>query len=521
MAGEKHPKFRLPELKGAALWLPVVVLFGLGLLTSMVDLFSLPGKEAERALIASQRFTIDTATGNIAIGKNAATGEASATFDVEDTAAEATPAQEKPEPVAPEEKPDVAAPEEAAHTEPAEPAATQEAPAESTSEKPAAEHNSEEKPDVAAPEEAQAETPEPSAQATPEAPLPAGTPSLRTEPIVADLNAPTRTKDSLVSAPAPEVTELVDGVQLPKRGDKDVIPSKLYAHPFKRMPEQVLLSFVVMDAGLDPQSIGLMMGLPKQVTIAYSPYSRKNANFSEHLRATGHEMWTMLPTMGDNYPADDPGPMGLIGRMPAEELVRRTQLVLGSIAGSVGLILPPNETIAQQKDSLSPTLGELAKRGMLLLSTHPSRNLDQITNNKGLAEIIRRADLILDPEPNEAQIRSRLAGVLEAAKEKGEYVVMLSARPQTLQILIDWLHNTAIAEPFVLAPLTAIYQPKEKPEVAAEEDAGGGHGAPKEKKKEKPPEKKKKPLPQDKYLKPAGAEGGGHGGGGEKSGGGH
>jgi polysaccharide deacetylase 2 family uncharacterized protein YibQ len=517
MAGEKHPKFRLPELKGSALWLPVVALLGLGLITSAVDLFALPGNEAERALLASQRFTVDAATGNIAIGKNAAHGEDSATFDVEEPAAEAV---EKTEAPPAEATPDVATPEETAHPEPTEPAATSGTATEAPTETPAAEHSSEATPDVATPQETEAATPAPAQEAATETPLPEGTPSLRTEPIAADLNAPTRTKDSLVSAPAPEVTELVDGVQLPKRGDKDVVPSKLYAHPFKRMPEQVLISFVVMDAGLDPQSIGLMMGLPKQVTIAYSPYSRKNANYSEHLRATGHEMWTMLPTMGDNYPADDPGPMGLIGRMPAEELVRRTQLVLGSIAGSVGLILPPNETIALQKDSLSPTLGELAKRGMLLLSTHPSRNLDQITNNKGLAEIIRRADLILDPEPSEAQIRSRLAGMLDAAKEKGEYVVMLSARPQTLQILIDWLHSNPIAEPFVLAPLTAIYQPKEKPEAATEE-AVGGHGAPKEKKKEKPSEKKKKPLPQDKYLKPAGGGDGGHGGGGEKSGGGH
>ena len=511
MAGEKLSKFRLPQLKGSALWLPVVALLSIGLVTSVVDLLALPDKEAERAMHASQRFTIDTATGNIAIGKSVTGKDDKATFDVADPKAETTPA------AAAEEKPDVAAPEEAATPEtPAQPGP--ETPAETPATEPTATPPAAEQPDVATAEETVQATPETAAEA-PAAPLPEGTPTLRTEPIAADLNAPTRTKDSLVSAPAPEVTELVDGMQLPKRGDKDVIPSRLYAHPFKRGPEQVLISFVVMDAGLDPQAIGLMMGMPKQVSIAYSPYSRKNANFSEHLRAAGHEMWTMLPTMTKNYPADDPGPMGLVGRMPAEEIVRRTQLVMAAIAGSVGLVLPPDETITQQKDSISPTLGEVTKRGLLLLSTHPSRNIDQITSNKGLAEMIRRADLVLDPEPNEAQIRSRLAGVIDAAKEKGEYVVMLSARPQTLQILIDWFHTNPLAEPVVLAPLSAIYQPKEKPEAPAEE-AAGGHGAPKEKKKEKPPEKKKKPLPQDKYLKPAGAEGGGHGGG-EKSGGGH
>ena len=327
---------------------------------------------------------------------------------------------------------------------------------------------------------------------------------------------PPHTKDSLVSAPAPEITETVGGLRIPKRGAKDATPATLYAHRFTRKPDQVLITFVVMNAGFDPQSIGLILGLPSEISVAYSPYSKPETNYSEHLRASGHEVWTMLPVMNDRYPSDDPGPMGIIGRMPPEEIIRRTQQSMAAVLGSVGFILPPDEAISSHKGTLGPVLDEISARGMLLLSTHPTRSINQLTTTKGMEEIIRRADLVIDANPDDAQIRSKLAGVLGAAKEKGEYIVLLSSRPQSLQILTEWLKATTLSEPFALAPLSAIYLPKDAPEVKAPEEKGG-HGGGEEKKKEKakPKEKKPKVLPQDQYKQPAeGAKDGGHGGGG-------
>lgn len=465
MAGGRKLKFRLPRITGLALWVPITGLLALGLVTTLVDLAQLPLKEATRANETRQRYVVNATTGEVSLGDSSAelNAEPPTAFDV--AAKDEAPA------------PDAAA--------------AGETPAESA--------------------QTEAPTPEPTAQTLGE-----GMPTLRTEPLVnaAAIEMPAHTKDSLVGAPAPEITETVDGVRIPKRGDKDAKPSTLYAHRFTRKPDQVLIVFVVMNAGFDAQSIGLILGLPSEINVAYSAYSHADSNYSEHLRASGHEVWTILPVMNDRYPSDDPGPMGIIGRMPPEEIIRRTHLVMGAVLGSVGLVLPPDEAVSLHKGTLDPVLGELTARGMLLLATHPTRSIDQLTTNKGLAEIIRRADLVIDSTPDEAQIRSKLAGVLPAAKEKGEYVVLLSARPQSLQILGDWLKETKITEPYALAPLSAIYLPKDAPEVKAPEESGGHGGG--EKKKEKPKEVKKKPkvLPQDQYKQPAeGAKEGGHGGG--------
>lgn len=504
MAGSRKLKFRLPALHGLALWVPITALLTLGLTTTIIDLSNLPLLEASSANEHRQRFVINAATGEVSLGDTSPDTRVTppsefdvGTADESTTLNEPAAASEAPaETVAPDE---TIAPTETPVVEAAAPLET-----------PAGETTS--APETQAPATEPADEP----KLVEAEPLAKGTIALRTSPLpsASGIEMPAHTKDSLVGAPAPEITETLEGLRIPKRGAKDTTPASLYAHRFTRKPDQVIITFVVMNAGLDPQSIGLILALPSEVTVAYSPYSRAESNYSEHLRASGHEVWTMLPVMTDRYPSDDPGPIGIIGRMPPEEIIRRTHQVMAAVLGSVGFILPPDEAVSGQKGTLTPVLDEISARGLLLLSTHPTRSIDQLTTTKGMEQIIRRADLVLDASLSEAQIRSKLAGVLDAAKEKGEYIVLLSARPQSLQILSEWLKATNLTEPFALAPLSAFYLPKVAPEVKAPEEKGGHGGGEKKDKQSKPtPKKKPKVLPQDQYLKPAeGAkkEGGGH-----------
>ncbi len=486
MAGGR--KFRVPHLPPIVLWGTITGLMALGVVTTLLDFSTLPREQAMRASKQKQAFVIDAVSGEVKLGDTKTTAEMK---PAELAATEAAPAPEPmPEPAVetppaapaevtatmkPEEKPVMPAPTTSAATPPA------------TPEKAAT-------PAPAAPSPGEKTAAAPAATAADPA-LPKGTPALRTEPLTDALTDQPRTKESLTPAPAPEITETVDGVKVPKRGDHDIVASALYAHPFKREADQVLISFVILNTGLDPQSIGLAMALPPEVSVAYSPYTKPGMAYSENVRALGHEVWTMLPAMGEHYPSDDPGPMGIIGKMPPEETARRVREAMGSIPGAVGLVLPPDEIIVQQKDTMAAALNEISTRGMLLMAANPNHTIDQITTKTELAAIIRRADIILDPTPNESQIKSRLAGLLDAAKDKGELVVVLSSRPQSLQILSDWLQETKLEAPFVLAPLSAIYEPKEATVVAPPANAGGG-----EAKKPKPAAKPKpKALPQDQY----------------------
>jgi polysaccharide deacetylase 2 family uncharacterized protein YibQ len=515
---------KLPRISAVAIWAPLAALLALGATTTVLDLLALPEAETLKANENRQRAVIDPATGVVSIGI-ADGGVADSKFDV------GTP--EEPAPVAPTEP----SAEEPKPAEPVTPETPTETPATEPAAEPAPETPTEATPATEEPKPAEPVTPPtaepaPATQTTPATDgLPADAPSLRTEPIGSKPSMPEYSRDSLVGAPAPEITETIDTLRLPKRGLKDATASRIYAQPFKRKPEQVLLTFVVMDVGLDEQTIGMLLDLPKEVTIAYSPYARNAATYAEMFRRSGHELWTVLPAMGDRYPSDDPGPMGLIARMPAEELVRRLREVMGAVMGSVGLILPPDEALSSEKESMSTVLTEISARGLFLFSTHPTHSVEHIAPDPKMQAITRRADLILDSTPNEAQIKSKLAGLLASATEKGEYVVVLDARPQSIALLRDWLKETKIEAPITLAPLSGFYQLKAEPLAEEAKDDGhgapakkedDGHGAPakkddghgsaeKPKPKPKPAPKKPKVLPQDKYKQPEKkSSGGGH-----------
>ncbi len=467
MAAGRKRRFSRPS--GVAVWATLSGLLALGLLTTVIDFAGLGTAQTRMANEARQRYMVNPISGEILIAG-----------PKEDAAATHF---------------DVASADEA------------------KLENPAAD------PDIASEPATEAAAPDPiEPQETVDPSLPEGTPRLRLRPNDALTFDTPRDANSLVAAPAPEISENVGGLVLPKRGKNEVTPSRLYAHPFQRKPEQVPIAFMVTDVGFDRESIAMILTLPPEISVAYSPYRQDGEDHSEALRRGGHEVWTMLPVISERYPSDDPGPLGLLPRMTADQVIGQTQKILAKIPGSVGVMLPADEAVTPMKEIIAPALQEISSRGLLVGLSHPSRTIEQVSSDKAMAESIRRVDLVLDTVADEPQIKSKLNGLIAAAGEKGEYSVTLSARPQSLALLAAWLKENPLPAPFVLAPFSGLYQSAAAPvEAAKEADGhGGGHsGGEKKKEKAKPKEKKQKPLIQDQYKQPAqGAKDGSHGGGG-------
>ncbi|MFM9889119.1 MAG: divergent polysaccharide deacetylase family protein [Rickettsiales bacterium] len=418
----------------------------LGLLSTVMDLAAVPNTETRRANASEQRVIIDPATGVVA---GLSEGD--------------TPGPEQPFDVVPD-----------VPGEPPEPNA--ETPAEATP-----------------------------PEATPEASgLPEGLPLLRSTAPASASATIARDRNSLISAPAPEVTEkLADGSKLPKRGDTDATPLSIYSQPFVRKPEQQRVAIVILDAGLNASSLPLLTSLPRQVSVAVSPYTRHADAVITQLRNRGQETWAMLPVMTERYPEADPGPLGLIANMPRDEQLRRLRAAMSATLGSVGFVLPMDESYSLKKEAFAATLKEIDARGMVVLSTNASRSVEQLTADKNLQSVIRRADLVIDATPNEAVIRSTLAGLAATIKGKSDTIILASARPQTLLILDEWLQQNSLA-PAELAPLSAIYLPDPVPVEAPAESGGHGeapaHGA--EAAKDAKPEA---PKAAEKAEKPAAA----------------
>lgn len=412
------------------IWAGLSVLLGLAVLLSLSDLAGVPAQETMRANSEQQRVIIDPSTGTVS--------------GLSNTTAEATPfevAEDEP-PSMPDEEP-AAPPEEPVSEEsPAEPAATQ---------------------------------PEPVSES------PASNGSY--EPLMLDRADPpipviARSKESLVSAPAPEISEKIGNEQVPKAGAKDAKAATMYAKGFTRAEDQHLVSIVVTGVGFNGEILNQLLAMPNVVSIGFSPYGDQPVRQIEALRNKGHEVWSMLPLMGARYPQDDPGPLGLISALTIKAAMARLHTIMASTIGSVGFILPPDENLSKHPDLWNPIRDEIAARGLYFLSTHPTRDAKDLARDEKQREHIRRADLILDTAPTAAATKSKLAGIREMASKQTELIVLVSARPQALKLLSEWLATDPLHGVATLAPLSAIYVPYQETAEAPEPESGG-HGAPK------------------------------------------
>lgn len=408
------------------LWAAVTALFSLLVLIGLSHLAAVPAQETMRANSEQQRVIIDPATGVVS-GLSKVDPEATAFEVAED---ETPPAATEPEPIA---EPEVAA------------ATTEEAPVEESTEAANASSSGEDF------------VPLTLTRADPPTPL-----------------VP-RSGESLVSAPAPEISEKVGNEMLPMRGEKDASAATLYAKAFQRSDaEQHLVSIVVTDIGFNGEVLAQTIALPSFITAAVSPYADTPADQIGALRNKGHEVWAMLPLMGARYPQDDPGPLGLINALTIKAALTRLHTLMANTIGSVGFILPPDETFSAQKDLWNAVHDEIDERGLYLLSTHPTREAKVFTADKKQQERIRRADLLLDSTPGAAFIRSKLAGIRDMATNQAKLIVLVSARPQSLALLSEWLETKPLEGVATFAPLSAIYTPYKEPVEAPE--AKGGHG---------------------------------------------
>jgi polysaccharide deacetylase 2 family uncharacterized protein YibQ len=407
---------RLPT--GGYVWVGISALLLLGVISTVIDLTSLSEKQTKDALQHQQRIIIDAKTGATSAADRASTTpeKPKEDFEVAD-ASEAVPVTSEPV-LASNEEPSSGVPEDDA-------------------------------------------------------------PALATDPANATISKVERTKDSLVTAPAPEVSGITPHGVLPKRGEgKDVTPAMIYARNYVRKDDIATLHLVVMGLGFGSDVFTLANDLPPEVSFAFSPYGDSLSAGVEAARNAGHEVWIGLPVQSANYPQDDPGPLGLIATLPVPVFEARLQKTLMSVVGAVGVILPTDETLSGSPKVFAEFLHALDAYGLIGVTTHPTRNVKELTNDKKIQKILAKSDVVLDDVPNEAVIKSKLAGLMDKTQERGHMIVLMHARPQTLIIVRDWLKRLA-HEGVELAPLSAtILRPPKMltPDEVEPPKKEGGHG---------------------------------------------
>ncbi len=240
-----------------------------------------------------------------------------------------------------------------------------------------------------------------------------------------------------VSAPPPRYANLTDI-------KKDAAP----AAPPPASATKV--AFIVDGLGLSASATDAAINkLPAGVTLAFSPYARDLKGWIEKAKARGHEVLIEVPMESKDFPAQDPGPLGLLTSAEAKENQERLDNILKNTSGVVGVFDSMGSKFRESREHIDPVFAKLKQANLVYVQGEPGVRVGEASVPTALA------DVIVDERPFRAAIDARLDYTERLAKYQGAVVAAMGAKPVNFERLVLWLQQ-AEKKGVVLAPISQV-----------------------------------------------------------------
>lgn len=263
--------------------------------------------------------------------------------------------------------------------------------------------------------------------------------------------APTGTE--LPKAPLKALSEKTDEGVLPKISKEGLRPWQAYGKKFSAASTDPLVSIVVVGLGMSKDLTQAALHLSEDYTLSFSPYASQPDLWANHARTDGHEVMIDLPMQMADYPASDPGPMGLLTGLKPEENKTRLHQVLARFSGYVGVALPVGGSVPAAV--IQSCLTDIAARGLLVLEAPQSGEAPALEQKQQMGMISLKPDLVVDSNLDADAIMANLQVLTEKAKKNGQAIGIVRAYPLTLERLQAW-QETLAQEGVRLAPVSAL-----------------------------------------------------------------
>jgi polysaccharide deacetylase 2 family uncharacterized protein YibQ len=240
-----------------------------------------------------------------------------------------------------------------------------------------------------------------------------------------------------VAAPPPRYANLTDA----KRDAGKETPVVATATKAAFIVDGLGLSQTATDAAINK--------LPAAVTLAFSPYARNLKSWMEKAKAKGHEVLVDVPMESKQFPADDPGPLGLLTSIEAKENTERLEAILKESGNAVGVLDVTGSKFRESSEHINPVFAKLKASNLFYVQGEPGVRTGEATVPTAIA------DLVIDERPFRAAIDVRLDYAERLAKYQGSAVAALSAKPVSFERLILWIEQ-AKKKGIVLAPMSQV-----------------------------------------------------------------
>lgn len=191
--------------------------------------------------------------------------------------------------------------------------------------------------------------------------------------------------------------------------------------------------------------------LPPEVTLAFSPYSPRLDELVKKARANGHEVMLELPLEPENFPSQDPGPLGLLTILPQIDNLTRLETILGKTTGYVGLLGRMGGKFGASPVHMRPVLEALTKYGVMYVHTASPKGLGDM---RGIAVPVVQNIVMVDDRPFRDAFDARLSYLVTVAKQRGTAVGVTNPSPMAYDRLLAWM-ATLQGQGVVFAPVSA------------------------------------------------------------------
>jgi len=242
---------------------------------------------------------------------------------------------------------------------------------------------------------------------------------------------------------------------VPTVGPDGMVPWRSYAARDPAPPDSPRVAIVVHGLGMMTDSLQAAIAkLPPQVTLSFSPYARNLPDKMALAREGGHEVLLDLPMESEDFPARDPGPMGLLTLLPEADNGDRLDQTLAAGQGYVGVMASNGGRFAVSPEHMEPVLRRLRRAGVLYLHQGDDRSL---VANRRLLPPVTGVDVVVDGRGFAASVQARLDYLRRLAQSRGTAVGIMRATPLNFAALRAWMPDLD-ASGVALAPLSSVVE---------------------------------------------------------------
>lgn len=276
---------------------------------------------------------------------------------------------------------------------------------------------------------------------------------------------------SLDTAPISGMSEIVNGVRLPRIAPDGRVPADAYARPFTNPGGRPVVSLIVGGLGINASHTkSAIEELPPEVTLSFAPDAQRLQYWINRARESGHEVLIELPMENFDYGRMKMHPQTLLAGKDGSINVARLNALLGRASGYFGVINYQGAKFSGDAEAVRPVLQALSERGVALVEdgSLEEASFDTVADQTRVR--YAKASAPIDTKLTADDINLQLLELETRAKATGTAMGAGYAFPITIEMAKIWTGELG-QKGILLAPVSALVGTT--PERFVSEDRNG------------------------------------------------